>query len=140
MLVELCTTTDNPKTVNKTFQLNNSINITFRNNVNEQAPDIVMNKDNLAGSNYVHIPNFKRYYFINSIDNYNAKLVILHLTTDLLMTYQDIILNSEVQIVATEKPSYLSASLPTQTTISKRVVNSNVTLDDKNSMVLTTIG
>ena len=140
MLVEFCTTTDNPKTVNKTFQLNNSINITFRNNVNEQAPDIVMNKDNLAGSNYVHIPNFKRYYFINSIDNYNAKLVILHLTTDLLMTYQDIILNSEVQIVATEKPSYLSAGLPTQTTISKRIVKSDTTLEKENSLILTTIG
>lgn len=140
MQVEFYTTTDNVRTVNKTLQLNKTINIIFRQAVDEQAPLIIMNKNNIAGSNYVHIPDFNRYYFISSIDNYTVSLVRIHLTTDLLMTYKDIILNSPVQITATEKPSYLSASLPTQATISKRVVKSDVTLDNKNSMILTTIG
>lgn len=140
MKVEFYNTADNARTVNKTLNLNKTINIIFRQAVDEQAPLIIMNKDNLTGSNYVHIPDFKRYYFISSVDNYTNTLVRVHLTTDLLMTYQDIILNNQVQITATEKPSYLSASLPTKTTISKRLVKSDVTLKKENSLILTTIG
>lgn len=140
MKVEFYKTTDNTRVVNKTLQLNKTINIVFRQAVDEQTPLIIMDKNNIVGSNYVHIPDFNRYYFISKVDNYTANLVRVHLNTDLLMTYKDIILNSPVQITATEKPSYLSASLPTQSTISKRVVKSDVTLDNKNSMILTTIG
>lgn len=140
MQIELYTTTDNARTVNKTLNLDKTLNIVFRQAVDEQAPVIIMNKDNLATSNYVHIPAFKRYYFINSVDNVTATLIRVQLTTDLLMTYQDVILNSQVQIKATEKPSYLSTSLPTQTTITKRIEKSNITLAPDNSLILTTVG
>lgn len=140
MKVEFCTTTDNNRVVNKTVTVDNTFDIVFRQSVDEQAPVIVMNKNNLGGSNYVHIPDFKRYYFITSVDNFNANLVVVHLDTDLLMTYQDVILNSQVQIKATATPSYLSTSLPTQTTTSKRIVKSDVTLKPDNSLILTTIG
>ena len=140
MKVDFYKTTDNAKTVNKTLTLNKTLDIVFRQAVNEQEPLIVMNKNNLADSNYVYIATFKRYYFISSIDNYTATLVGLHLTTDLLMTYKDVIFNSQVQITAKNKPSYLSASLPTETTIDKRVVKSDITLKKENSLILTTIG
>ena len=140
MKVEFYTTNDNLKTVNKTLTLNKTINIVFRQSVDEQAPVIIMSVDNLNGSNYVFIPDFKRYYFISDVDNYTAKLVRLHLTTDLLMTYKDIILNTPVQITATEKPSYLSTGLPSQTTTTKRIEKSDVTLKKENSLILTTIG
>ena len=140
MKVEFYKTTDNLKTVNKTLTLNKTVDIVFRQSVDEQAPVIIMNIDNLSDSNYIYIPTFKRYYFISDIDNYTANLVRLHLTTDLLMTYKDIILNTTVQITATEKPSYLSTGLPTQTTTSKRIVKSDTTLEKENSLILTTIG
>ena len=140
MKVEFYNTTDNLKTVNKTLTLNKTVNIVFRQSVDEQAPVIIMNIDNLQNSNYIYIPTFKRYYFISAVDNYTANLVILHLKTDLLMTYKDIILSTTVQITATEKPSYLSTGLPTQTTTTKRIVKSDVTLENKDSLILTTIG
>lgn len=140
MKVEFYKTSDNPRTVNKTLQLTRTVDIIFRQAVDEQAPLIIMSNENVADSNYVRIPNFNRYYFISSVDNYTAGLVRIHLTTDLLMTYKDIILNSPVHITATETPSYLSESLPTQTKISKRVVKSDVTLNKATSLVLTTIG
>jgi len=56
MKVEFCTTTDNNRVVNKTVTVNNTLDIVFRQDVNPQAPVIVMNKTNLASSNYVHIP------------------------------------------------------------------------------------
>ena len=129
MKVEFYTTTDNARTVNKTLQLNKTIDIIFRQAVDEQAPLIILNKINIAGSNYVHIPDFNRYYFISKIENYTASLVRIYLTTDLLMTYKDIILNSPVQITATEKPSYLSASLPTQSTQSHQLQQKFAFLD-----------
>lgn len=140
MQVEFYHTADNTNTVNKTLNLNKTINIVFRQAVNEETPFIIMNKDNLTGSNYVHIPNFKRYYFISNVENYTAKLVRIELTTDLLMTYKDDILNTSVLITATEKPSYFSSNLPTQTKTIKRVLKSDVTLNKESSLILTTIG
>lgn len=140
MQVEFYQTADNANTVNKTLQPIKTLNIIFRQAVNESTPFIIMNKDNLNGSNYVHIPNFNRYYFISSVDNYTANLVRINLVTDLLMTYKDDILNSTVLITATEKPSYFSSNLPTQTKTIKRVVKSDITLNKENSLILTTIG
>ena len=140
MKVELYNTTDNPNIVNKTLTRVRELNITFRQAIDEKAPVIIMHNTNIKGCNYVYIPDFQRYYFISNVSNYNNVLSRVTLTSDLLMTYQNAILNNQSLITATEKPSYLSASLPTQSTTSKRVVKSDVTLENKNSMILTTIG
>lgn len=140
MQVEFYNTTDNANTINKTLNLIKTINIVFRQAVNEQTPFIILNRNNLIGVNYIHIPNFNRYYFISSVENYTTNLVRINLVTDLLMTYKDDILNKPVLIKATEKPSYFSTNLPTQTTTIKRVVKSDVTLENENSLILTTIG
>lgn len=140
MQVEFYHTTDNANTINKTLNLIKKINIVFRQAVNEEKPFIILNKDNLIGVNYIHIPNFNRYYFISNVENYTAKLVRIDLVTDLLMTYKDVILNTPVLITATEKPSYFSSNLPTQTKTIKRVIKSDVTLEKENSLILTTIG
>lgn len=140
MIVEFYYTADNANTINKTLQPIKTLNIIFRQAVNEASPFIIMNKDNLTGSNYVHIPNFNRYYFISNIENYTANLVRINLVTDLLMTYKDEILNTPVLITATNTPSYFSSNLPTQTKTIKRVVKSDVTLEKENSLILTTIG
>ena len=140
MKVEFYHTADNANTINKTLHPIKTLDIIFRQAVNESTPFIIMNKDKLTGSNYVHIPNFNRYYFISSVDNYTANLVRINLTTDLLMTYKDDILNSTVLITATNKPSYFTSNLPTQTKTIKRVVKSDITLNKESSLILTTIG
>lgn len=140
MKVEFYHTADNANTVNKTLQPITTLNIIFRQAVNEATPFIIMNRDKLNGSNYVHIPNFNRYYFISSVENYTSNLVRIDLVTDLLMTYKDVILNTPVLITATEKPSYFSSNLPTQTKTIKRVVKSDITLNKESSLILTTIG
>lgn len=140
MKVEFYHTADNANTINKTLQPITTIDIIFRQAVNEASPFIIMNRDNLTGSNYVHIPTFNRYYFISSVENYTTNLVRIDLVTDLLMTYKDDILNTPVLITATEKPSYFSSNLPTQTKTIKRVVKSDTTLNKENSLILTTIG
>lgn len=140
MKVEFYHTADNANTINKTLQLITTVDIIFRQAVNEATPFIIMNKDKLTGVNYVHISNFNRYYFISSVDNYTANLVRIDLVTDLLMTYKDEILNTPVLITATNTPSYFSSNLPTQTKTIKRVVKSDITLNKESSLILTTIG
>lgn len=140
MKVEFYHTADNANTVNKTLQPITTLDIIFRQAVNESTPFIIVNRDKLTGSNYVHIPNFNRYYFISSVDNYTANLVRIDLVTDLLMTYKDDILNTPVLITATNTPSYFSTNLPTQTKTVKRVVKSDITLNKESSLILTTIG
>lgn len=140
MEVEFYYTADNANTINKTLQPIKTLNIIFRQAVNEEKPFIIMSKDNLTGSNYVHIPTFNRYYFISNVENYTSNLVRIDLTCDLLMTYKDAILNSPVLITATITPSYFSSNLPTQTKTIKRVIKSDVTLNKENSLILTTIG
>lgn len=140
MKVEFYHTADNANTINKTLQPITTIDIIFRQAVNEASPFIIMNRDKLTGSNYIHIPTFNRYYFISSVDTYTANLVRINLVTDLLMTYKDDILNSTVLITATNTPSYLSTNLPTTQKISKRVVKSDIKLNKESSLILTTIG
>lgn len=140
MKVEFYHTADNANTINKTLQPITTIDIIFRQAVNEATPFIIMNRDKLTGVNYVHIANFNRYYFISSVNNYTANLVRINLVTDLLMTYKDEILNTPVLITATNTPSYFSSNLPTQTKIIKRVVKSDITLNKESSLILTTIG
>ena len=140
MKVEFYHTADNANTINKTLQPITTVNIIFRQAVNEATPFIILNKNNLIGANYVHISNFNRYYFISSVNNYTANLVRINLVTDLLMTYKDEILNAPVLITATNTPSYFSTNLPTQTKTIKRVVKSDITLNKESSLILTTIG
>ena len=56
------------------------------------------------------------------------------------MTYQDEIINNQVLITATEKPSYLSNSLPTSRELINDKYMSNVTLTNGTTKILTTIG
>lgn len=140
MQVEFYNNTDSPNVINKTPQKVIELNITFRQAVNEKQPVLIIHTSNLQNVNYVYIPAFKRYYFISDVTNYNNVLARVILTTDYLMTYKDTILNTEMKITATEKPSYLSSSLTTTEKVTTRKELSNVTLDTNNSIILTTIG
>lgn len=130
----------NENVINKTLKLITSENIVFRTAFNEKSPVMLLHNELLDGVNYVEIPTFKRYYFIEHIEAYNNQLSRVYLTTDLLMTYQNEILNNEVIITATEKPSYSSNSLPTTRKLISDTYESTITLPVATTKVLTTIG
>ena len=130
----------NENVINKQLKLITSKNIVFRNIVNEKSPVMIVHNRLLDGVNYVEIPTFKRYYYIENNEAYNNQLSRVFLTTDLLMTYQNELLNSEVIITATEKPSYLSNQLPTTNKLISDSYVSDTTLPVATTKVLTTIG
>ena len=117
-----------------------SRDIVFRMAINEKTPMLILHHSTIDGVNYVGIPDFKRYYYIEHVEPYNNVLSRVYLNTDLLMTYQDEIINNQVLITATEKPSYLSNTLPTSRELIKDKYMSNVTLTNGTTKILTTIG
>lgn len=126
--------------INKTLKLIAIKDLVFRLAVNEKSPILIIHNQLLDGVDYVGINDFKRYYFIDHVERYNNQLSRVYLVTDLLMTYQDTILNTEVLVTATEKPSYSSNRLPTTRKIISDKYTSNVTLPKGTTKVLTTIG
>ena len=133
-------TDDRPNVINKNLLKLRTVNIILREMVDEKAPALLVHDTTIANANYCYLPTFKRYYFIEQVMRYNAHLVKVVLTSDLLMTYKDNILNHNVLITATSKPSYLSSSLPTTEHIELDRYTSNVTLPEGKTTILTTIG
>lgn len=140
MKVNFYNTQSNENVINKNLKLISSRDIIFRMAINEKTPMLILHHSTIEGVNYVGIPDFKRYYFIEHVEPYNSSLSRVYLNTDLLMTYQDEIINNQVLITATEKPSYLSNSLPTSRELIKDKYMSNVTLTNGTTKILTTIG
>ena len=140
MKVNFYNNQSNENVINKNLKLISSRDIIFRMAINEKTPMLILHRSTIDGVNYVGIPDFKRYYFIEHVEPYNNVLSRVYLNTDLLMTYQDEIINNQVLITATEKPSYLSNTLPTSRELIKDKYMSNVTLTNGTTKILTTIG
>ena len=140
MKVNFYNTQSNENVINKNLKLISSRDIIFRMAINEKTPMLILHRSTIDGVNYVGIPDFKRYYYIEHVEPYNNVLSRIYLNTDLLMTYQDEIINNQVLITATEKPSYLSNTLPTSRELIKDKYLSNVTLTNGTTKILTTIG
>lgn len=140
MRVNFYNNQSNENVINKNLKLISSRQIIFRMAINEKTPMLILQHATIEGVNYVGIPEFKRYYYIEHVEPYNNVLSRVYLNTDLLMTYQDEIINNEVLITATEKPSYLSNTLPTSRELINDKYMSNVTLTNGTTKILTTIG
>ena len=54
--------------------------------------------DKFLGCNYVHIPDFNRYYFVDNITSLNQNLWQIDLTVDTLMSFKDKIYNVEALV------------------------------------------
>lgn len=133
-------TDDQANVINKNLLKLRTVNIIFREMIDEKSPVLLVHDSTIANANYCYLESFKRYYFIDTIHRFNAHLLQVRLTSDLLMTYKDKIVSQDLLITATSKPSYYSTSLPIQATTTKRIAKSDTTLSNDSSIILTTIG
>lgn len=65
---------------------------TVRGEVNMMRPDITIEGD-MTGYNYMYIPTFNRYYYIDSVDVVRTNLQVVHCKCDVLMSFKDSIYN-----------------------------------------------
>lgn len=67
--------------------------------INVMAPVVTLKAgDEVFGKNFAYIPNFKRYYFVRSIEIAPNGLYTLELAEDVLMSWRDDIKNCEVML------------------------------------------
>lgn len=67
--------------------------------INVMAPTVTLKAgDEIFSKNFAYIPNFKRYYFVSSIDISPNGMYTLILTEDVLMSWRDDIKNCEVML------------------------------------------
>lgn len=69
--------------------------------------------------NYVYIPEFQRYYFINDIETLRNNVYRINLQIDVLTSYKDTILNSNLHI--TKGTSDLPIDKNITSTLNKKV-------------------
>ena len=135
---------DGDNVINKTLPIPVEIEIRLSNDVDVINPTIRLR--NIAGVNYddfnyAYIDVLGRYYFIDNLGRVSASDNMLYLSCDVLETYKTEILNSRARLKRNIKTGdYYSTSIDYSvlTTISK--FNSNVSLTDDKSLILTTVG
>lgn len=88
---------DSNNVINKTLENDYELDIILKRDVNIINPELILSTlDNIDYSNYnyAHIPELKRYYFIDQVINLNSKLWQLNLECDVLESFKNDILNS----------------------------------------------
>ena len=113
MNLRLCINNSEKNKINKSLTAGVTLSGTLRNESNVVTPSIVINIDNPTIYNYAYIEDFKRYYFITDYISLRTGIWQINLKSDVLMSFKDSILASNVLINSTEttgKNNYLSGS------------------------------
>src|SRR5699024_3017544 len=111
-------TDDDENVIGKVFTMTESIQIRLKSDVDVVSPVIRLKMDyveNLYNYNYAKIKEFGRYYFIRSIVNINRDVWEVRLECDVLESYKDDILKSDVRISrGIESGDYQNTQLDSQ--------------------------
>lgn len=113
MNLRLCVNNSEKNKINKSLTAGVTLSGTLRNESNVVNPSIVINIDNPTIYNYAYIEDFKRYYFITDYISLRSGIWRINLKSDVLMSFKDSILASNVLINNTEttgKNNYLSGA------------------------------
>ena len=113
MNIVLCENKSEKNKINKSLTSGVTLSGNLRNESNVVNPTIIVNTDNPTIYNYAYIPAFNRYYFITDYISLRTGIWQLNLKSDVLMSFKDSILNSNVLVNKTEsvgKNNYLSGN------------------------------
>lgn len=142
MVVKFLLNKSEYNTINKDTELIVEKTITFKNDCDFVNPYLLLKLDNvLFLSNYVYIPDFKRYYFITGIEILTKTLVGVSLHVDVLESFKDNILAGTVHITeSSNADNYYPKELDSLTSITSHKFISNKELILNPSKVLATLG
>lgn len=94
------------------------------------------NKDIYKLANYCKLND--KFYFVN-FEQMNPKIVSTSFSMDLLESYKSQILESEFDISEKSTIDY-NTDVPISSKIEKKIIKSNVTLNEEKSIIVTTVG
>lgn len=101
MTIDLMTYNGPHNRVNKIPTLNNSVTGNLLENTSITDPTITFEFDGVPVFNYIHIPDFSRYYYVRDITNLSSKLWQVSLHVDVLHSFQNGIMSSPCIIAKT---------------------------------------
>ena len=139
--LKLYSINDGDNVLNKTLVNPTIVNINLKQGFDIIKPEIVLNGD-FRGFNYAHIPSLNRFYFIDSVEQLNLKLVKLTMSCDVIETYKADILSSNARYNRSIKNGdYIETSIDRSVikTISTHDADKTVFMGEK-SIILTTLG
>ncbi len=103
MQVRLLSTNDDPRVLSKSTTMIAEISAKPTENCSIINPKLILNYSAaLAAANYMYIPDFQRYYFIDSLVLSPGSQLILSGTVDVLMTYDAQIRQCSASVVRSE--------------------------------------
>lgn len=98
MLIKLSLTKSDRRDMTKIVQNETSLEGTLRNETSVINPDILIEIENPTSFNYMYIPEFHRYYFINDMEHVRNDLWRIKGHVDVLQTYANEIFASNAII------------------------------------------
>lgn len=144
MEIKLYTTEDADNVINKTLALVSTVQIQLRDTQNITAPVVLLGKItgvDLKAVNYAYMDEFKRFYFIRSINVGPNNIYALALECDVIETYKEDILNSSAQINrGVKKGDYGDIGTSIEVRREVDIFKSDKGFVGKNSIILSTIG
>ena len=104
MTITLCKITDEAVKLAKTVSTVKNTTGTLKESTSILNPTVLLNAgmNDITGSNYMYIPEFKRYYFIKNANSVRSNLWEITGHVDVLTTYKDEILNNHAIISRNE--------------------------------------
>lgn len=108
-LIELYVCTDDRKRIRKAPSKVASATIRLKEPTNIINPIVYISRETVgetfASVNYAYIPDFGRWYFIDSIECRAGGVLAFSLTVDVLYTYKDDLLNTSFMVARSQKKS-----------------------------------
>lgn len=144
MILNLYSIADDPNTINKNLGSSVTYNIKARRDFDIIRPIIDLKIDDyneVANMNYCGIMDLNRFYFIEDMTFITSNIIRFNCICDVLETYKDEYLNSVGRIKRGIKTGdYYNAPIDSTVmpTISKH--NSNITLVEKETLILSVLG
>ena len=142
MIVKFLKNKSEYNTINKDTELIVEKTITLKNECDFVNPYLLLKVDDvLFLSNYVYIPDFKRYYFITGIEILTKTLVGISLHVDVLESFKNDVLAGTVHITESSNvDNYYPKELDSLTSMESHKFISNKELALSPRKVLATLG
>lgn len=98
MMITIGQTSDDRRKINKSFS-GTSINVTPKAPCDILNPVFILSwSSSFVKANYLHCPDYERYYFIDDVIFRSGVTVEIHCSVDVLMSYKEQILNLDVYV------------------------------------------
>lgn len=146
MQIQIGKSVDDKRTVTKQFTVTSTLpSVVVKDNCSITDPVLEIVKPSDMGVNYVYVPEWGRYYFINNIEVLTGGRVALHCHVDVLMSYRVSIRQLSCIIDKAENVSNANlykndGSFVTLAKTQNQVINFNSGFSDTGSYILMVAG